>query len=165
MEKIREIIAYKNYFGDFLIKQPIKVQDKIFKILKAIETLERIPTTYLKLIPETKGLYEARIQLGRDIWRVVRFFDKGKHVILLNGFQKKTRKDDNNPERDAESFKIGLLLKKAKESRHMTQEELVQIIDKKRTFISRVGCLYINKPEEIDLKVLQEIIDASLHLK
>ena len=92
MEKIREIIAYKNYFEDFLNEQPIKVQNKIFKILEAIETLERIPTNYLKLIVGTSSLYEARIQLGSDIWRVFCFFDKGKLVILLNGFQKKTQK-------------------------------------------------------------------------
>jgi phage-related protein len=92
MEKIRKIIAYKNYFEDFLIKQPIKVQDKIFKILEAIETLERIPANYLKLLFGTKGLYEARIQLGSDIWRVFCFFDQGKLVILLNGFQKKAQK-------------------------------------------------------------------------
>ncbi len=92
MEKVREIIAYKNYFEDFLVQQPIKVQDKIFKILEAIETLERVPTNYLKQISGTNGLYEARIQLGTDIWRVFCFFDKGKLVILLNGFQKKTQK-------------------------------------------------------------------------
>ena len=92
MEKIREIIAYRNYFEDFLIQQPIKVQNEIFKILEAIETLERIPTNYLKLIVGTSGFYEARIQSGTDIWRVFCFFDKGKLVILLNGFQKKTQK-------------------------------------------------------------------------
>jgi phage-related protein len=92
MEKIREIIAYKNHFEDFLKSQPVKVQNKIFKIIEAIETLERIPTTYLKLISGTNGLYEARIQLGSDIWRVFCFFDKGRLVILLNGFQKKTEK-------------------------------------------------------------------------
>jgi len=37
-------------------------------------------------------LYEARIQLGSNIWRVFCFLDKGKLVILLNGFQKKTQK-------------------------------------------------------------------------
>lgn len=102
MEKIREIIAYKNYFEDFLTEQPIKVQDKIFKILEAIETLERIPTSYLKLITGTKGLYEARIQLGSDIWRVFCFFDRGKLVILLNGYQKKTQK---TPSREIEKAK------------------------------------------------------------
>ena len=92
MDKIREIIAYKNYFEDFLAEQPTKVQDKIFRILEAIETLERIPTSYLKLNTGTKGLYEARIQSGSDIWRVFCFFDSGKLVILLNGFQKKAQK-------------------------------------------------------------------------
>lgn len=96
MEKIREIIAYKNYFEDFLKSQPVKVQNKIFKIIEAIETLERIPTTYLKLISGSNGLYEARIQLGSDIWRVFCFFDKGRLVILLNGFQKKTEKTPKN---------------------------------------------------------------------
>ena len=112
MEKIREVIAYKNYFVDFLTKQPIKVQDKIFKIIEAIETLERIPTTYLKLISGTNGLYEARIQLGTDIWRVFCFFDKGKLVILLNGFKKKTQKTPKN-----EIEKAIILMKEYYESR------------------------------------------------
>lgn len=96
MEKIREVIAYKSYFVDFLRAQPVKVQNKIFKIIEAIETLERIPTSYLKLMSGTNGLYEARIQLGTDIWRVFCFFDEGKLVILLNGFQKKTQKTPKN---------------------------------------------------------------------
>jgi phage-related protein len=90
--KVREVIAYENHFEDFLIKQPIKVQNKIFKIIEAIETLERVPTNYLKHLEGTDGLYEARIQLGSNIWRVFCFFDNGKLVILLNGFQKKTQK-------------------------------------------------------------------------
>jgi phage-related protein len=92
MERIRTVIAYKNYFKEFLIEQPQKVQDKIFKIIEIIEFQQRIPEKYLKHIDGTKGLYEARIKLGSDIWRVFCFFDKGKLVILLNGFQKKTKK-------------------------------------------------------------------------
>jgi phage-related protein len=38
------------------------------------------------------GLYEVRIDVGSDIYRVFSFFDKGKLVILINGFQKKTQK-------------------------------------------------------------------------
>jgi phage-related protein len=44
----------------------------------------------------TNGLYEARIQLGSEIWRVFCFFDNGKLVILLNGFTKKTQKTPKN---------------------------------------------------------------------
>lgn len=94
--KIREVIAFKHYFEDFLREQPMKVQDKIFKVIEAIETLERIPATYLKAIEGTQGLYEARIQLGSNIWRVFCFFDKGRLVILLNGFTKKTQKTPPN---------------------------------------------------------------------
>jgi len=94
--KVREVIAYENHFEDFLLEQSIKVQDKIFKIIEAIETLERVPTNYLKSIDGARGLYEARIQLGSNIWRVLCFFDNGKLVILLNGFQKKTQKTPKN---------------------------------------------------------------------
>lgn len=94
--KVREVIAYKNYFEDFLLEQPVKVQDKIFKIIEAIETLERVPSNYLKSMEGTNGLYEARIQLASNIWRVFCFFDNGKLVILLNGFQKKTQKTPKN---------------------------------------------------------------------
>jgi len=45
----------------------MKVQDKIFKVIEAIETLERVPKNYLKAITGTKGLYEARISLASNI--------------------------------------------------------------------------------------------------
>jgi phage-related protein len=90
--KVREVVAYENHFENFLLDLPQKVQDKIFKIIEAIETLERIPANYLRTVEGTIGLYEARIQLASNIWRVFCFFDDGKLVILLNGFQKKTQK-------------------------------------------------------------------------
>ncbi|MEY4962996.1 MAG: hypothetical protein RLZZ323_315 [Bacteroidota bacterium] len=90
--KIRQVIAYENHFEEFLLDQNKKVQDKIFKIIEAIETLERVPVNYLKAMDGANGLYEARIRLGTNIWRVFCFFDEGKLVILLNGFQKKTQK-------------------------------------------------------------------------
>jgi phage-related protein len=90
--KVRQVIAYKGHFEKFLQAQTRKVQDKVFKIIEIIETYEQVPTTYLKIIKGTDGLYEARIKLGSNIWRVFCFFDKGKLVILLNGFTKKTQK-------------------------------------------------------------------------
>ena len=90
--KVRQVIAYGDYFETFLKKQAIKVQDKIYKVIEIIETFERIPSTYLKAIKGSNGLYEARIKLGSNIWRVFCFFDQGKLVILLNGFTKKSQK-------------------------------------------------------------------------
>ncbi|MEN9993481.1 MAG: hypothetical protein RL762_138 [Bacteroidota bacterium] len=90
--KIREVVAYQSFFKEFLELQPTKVQNKIFKVIEAVECLERVPENYLKSIKGQKGLYEIRIQLGSNIWRVFCFFDEDRLVILLNGFVKKTQK-------------------------------------------------------------------------
>ena len=68
------------------------MQDKIYKVIEIIESYERVPSTYLKHLKGTDGLYEARIKLASNIWRVFCFFDEGKLVILLNGFSKKSQK-------------------------------------------------------------------------
>lgn len=114
MDKVREVIAYKHYFEEFLLGQPTKVQNKIYKIIEAIETFERIPSQYLKHLENTDGLYEARIKLGSNIWRVFCFFDDGKLVILLNGFQKKTQKTPKNEIDKALKLKIDYYTDKSK---------------------------------------------------
>jgi phage-related protein len=90
--KIRTITFYKEYFIEFFVKQREKVQDKITWTLDLIEQLEKIPETYLKHIENTEGLYEIRVKQGSDIFRIFCFFDKGKLILLANGFQKKTQK-------------------------------------------------------------------------
>ncbi len=62
------------------------------EILKFIETIQMIPEVYMKKIEGTDGLYELRIQAASDIFRVFCFFDSGRLVVLLSGFQKKTQK-------------------------------------------------------------------------
>lgn len=54
--------------------------------------MQRVPETYLKHLEGTDGLFEIRVQAGSDIFRIFCFFDEGKLVILMNGFQKKTQK-------------------------------------------------------------------------
>jgi DNA-binding XRE family transcriptional regulator len=61
-------------------------------------------------------------------------------------------------ERETESFKIGLLLRKAREEKHLTQKQLGEIINKKRTFISRVE----NDGSNITLKTLYDIVEKGL---
>ena len=114
MDKIREVVAYQNHFEDFLNQQSEKVQNKIFKIIEAIETLERIPSQYLKHLENTDGLYEARIKLGSNIWRVFCFFDEGRLVILLNGFKKKTQKTPKNEIEKAAKLKVDYYNEKQK---------------------------------------------------
>ena len=88
----RTIVFYKNYFTDFLVMQTPKVRNKIVWTLNLIEEIDKIPETYLKHIEGTNGLYEIRVQVGSDIFRIFCFFDAGNLVITANGFQKKTQK-------------------------------------------------------------------------
>lgn len=61
-------------------------------------------------------------------------------------------------DRDVESFKIGLLLREARERNNLTQSELGDRIDKKRTFISRIE----NDGSNITLKTLRTIVEKGL---
>jgi len=61
-------------------------------------------------------------------------------------------------DRDFESFKIGLLLRKAREEKKLTQQELATLVDKKRTYISRVE----NNGSNVTLKTLFEIVEKGL---
>ncbi|MBR9773514.1 MAG: hypothetical protein GYB55_00340 [Cytophagales bacterium] len=45
-------------------------------------------------------------QQGNDIFRIFCFFDEGKLVVLMNGFQKKTQKTPKNEILKALSIKI-----------------------------------------------------------
>lgn len=91
-EKIRTVFLFKDYFTDFYSRQTLKVKDKIIWTFRLIETIQHVPEDYLKHLEGTDGLYEIRIQLGSDIFRIFCFFDEGKLIVLANGFQKKTQK-------------------------------------------------------------------------
>lgn len=92
MTKIRTVVFYKNYFETFFIKQTDKVKKKIVWTLNLIEEVQTVPETYLKHLKGTQGLYEVRVQSGSNIYRVFCFFDEGKIVVIMNGFQKKSQK-------------------------------------------------------------------------
>jgi ribosome-binding protein aMBF1 (putative translation factor) len=61
-------------------------------------------------------------------------------------------------ERDAKSFSIGLQLRNAREQKKLTQEELGTLINKKRTFISRIE----NDGSNLTLKTLYDIVEKGL---
>ena len=92
----RKIRFYENYFIDFYLSLSSGVQEKIEYIFKVIQTVDRIPQKFLKHIEATDGLYEIRIKVGSDIYRVFCCFDEGQLVILFNGFQKKSKKTPKN---------------------------------------------------------------------
>ena len=102
---IRNIFIYKNYYHDFLEKLKPEVQKKINWTLLLIATIDRVPEKYFKHMAGTSGIYEIRVEVGSNIFRVFGFFDKGQLIILLNGFQKKTQKTPKGEIELAEKLK------------------------------------------------------------
>lgn len=79
---MRTIIFYRTPTGkcpveQFLDNLSSKQAQKITWVLKLVEELDFVPGNYLKNLVNTRGILEIRIQLGRDIFRLL-------------GFQKKT---------------------------------------------------------------------------
>ena len=102
---IRDIFFYKDYYLDFFATLKPGVQKKFNWTLQLVATLDRVPEKYFKHLTGSTGLYEIRVEVGSDIYRVVSFFDKGQLVILLNGFQKKTQKTPKTEIELAEKLK------------------------------------------------------------
>ncbi len=92
----REIIFYDNHFIEFFQKHDGKVKEKIKYVLELIKQVEKVPEKFLKHLSGTNGLYEIRIEYQSNIYRIFCCFDKGKLVVLFNGFQKKTQKTPQN---------------------------------------------------------------------
>ena len=78
--------------------------------------------------------------------------------IKDNVYGKKGTERRDELERDFESFKIGFLLRNAREDKNLTQEQLGKLIDKKRTYISRVE----NNVSNLTLKTLFDIVEKGL---
>jgi phage-related protein len=104
-KNIRSIFYYKHYYLDFFDSLGNEVKKKFNWTLKLIATVERVPVKFFKHIENSDGLYEIRVEFGGNIYRVFSFFDKGKLVILINGFQKKTRKTPKREIEKAEKLK------------------------------------------------------------
>jgi phage-related protein len=102
----RQIIFYKHYFKEFYIDANDKVKEKIGYVFRLIETVEKVPEKFLKHLEGTDGLYEIRIEVGSNIYRIFCCFDKGNLIVLFNEFQKKTQKTPTKEIELAKKLKV-----------------------------------------------------------
>ena len=91
-EVVREVFYYKRYYLDFFEELRPEVKLKFNWTLKLISVIERVPKKYFNHITGSTGIYEIRVEVGSDIYRAFSFFDEGRLIIVVNGFQKKSQK-------------------------------------------------------------------------
>ena len=91
-EYVRRVIVFENHFKEFKKTLNRETLKKLYQVLTLIMVVEVVPEKFLQAIEGRRGLYEIRIEQGRNIYRVFCCFDEGNLIILFNGFQKKTQK-------------------------------------------------------------------------
>lgn len=77
---------------EFLDSLSGKQAKKVTWTLQLIEEMDRPPKQYFKKLVGTNQLWEIRVRIGKDAIRLLGFIDKGKFVVLTNGFMKKSQK-------------------------------------------------------------------------
>jgi len=102
---VRNIFYYKNFYLDFFETLDIDVKKKFNWTLKLISTIDRVLVKYFQHIENSTRLFEVRVEVGSNIYRVFSFFDKGQLVILINGFHKKSQKTPKKEIELAEKIK------------------------------------------------------------
>ena len=65
---------------------------KIAWVLKLIRELDQIPSKYFKKLVKTDDIWEARVDVGKNTFRLIGFFYDRELIVLTNSFPKKSRK-------------------------------------------------------------------------
>jgi len=92
----RNVIFYRTIDGkcpvqDFLDSLPGKVAQKIVWVLRLLEDLDKVPSSYFKKLIGTEEIWECRVQFGSNAYRIFCFFIDNR-VVLTHGFVKKSQK-------------------------------------------------------------------------
>ena len=87
---MKRIIAYRNYYQEFMASLSQQERDKIRRALLLFETEDKIPRHYISYIRD--GLYEFRVTFGKKEFRLFFIYDGNTIVVLFNCFTKKTQK-------------------------------------------------------------------------
>lgn len=94
---MREIIFYRTQSGrcpveEFLDSLSSRQVKKVTWVLRLIKELEFIPKQYFKKLVNTEDIWEVRVKVGRDTFRLLGFFYGPRLVILNHAFAKKSQK-------------------------------------------------------------------------
>lgn len=107
---MRKVLFFKRVDGSSPIEEFIdglsdKQAQKVAWVLRLIEDMDIIPSQYWKKLKNTDDIWEARIQFGGNIFRMLGFERGGRLVILTNGFAKKSQKTPRSEIKLAEQRK------------------------------------------------------------
>ena len=105
----KEVLFYRKSSGEcpvqmFLDSLPAKVVRKVIWVLSLAEDLDRVPVQYFCKLADTEDIWEFRIKLGSNIYRILGFWEEHR-IVLTHGFMKKTQKISPQEIERAENYR------------------------------------------------------------
>ncbi|MDE2727038.1 MAG: type II toxin-antitoxin system RelE/ParE family toxin [Gemmatimonadota bacterium] len=85
---------------------------KITWVLRLIEELHFVPRRYFQKLVDSDDIWEIRVDIARDTFRLLSFFDGSNLVIIDHAFAKKTRKTPRSDIRLAEKRRQDYFMRK-----------------------------------------------------
>ena len=115
----RTVVFYKTAGGkcpveEFLDSLPGDVVRKITWVLGLVEEMVLVPSTYFRKLSSSEEIWECRVAVGTNCYRLLCFFAGSSLVVLTNGFIKKTRKTPRQEIEKAERFRRDFLARRRK---------------------------------------------------
>ena len=115
---IRKVIFYRTLAGrcpvqEFLDSLTGKAAQKIIWVLRLLEDIETVPSTYFRKLTGT-DIWECRIQHGQNSYRIFCFFDSHSVIVLTHGIMKKTQKTPKQEMERAEFYRKEFLSRREK---------------------------------------------------
>lgn len=94
---MRSISFYKTEKGKCPVEEHLdSLSDtqvaKITWVLKLVRETQNITTQYFKKLVNTDDIWEVRVSVGKNIFRLLGFIQEQELIILTNSFQKKSQK-------------------------------------------------------------------------
>ncbi len=107
---MKEVVFYRTSTGrcpveEFLNLLSSKQAQKVAWVINLVEELEIVPRQYFQKMVNTDDLWEIRVKVGTNIFRILGFLDGAKLVVLSHAFPKKTQKTPRQAIRIAEERK------------------------------------------------------------
>ena len=111
---MRSISFYRTVSGKCPVEEHLdsltdEQATKIAWVLKLIREIEQIPSKYFKKLVDTNDIWEIRVDVGKNTFRLLGFFHGQDLIILTNSFQKKSQKTPLKEIRLAEQRKKDFL--------------------------------------------------------
>ena len=101
---MRRIDFYKTFTGDSPVEEFLDTLSdtqtkKIMWVMKLVRELNPVPSQYFTKLVNSDDIWEVRVQISGNIFRLLGFIEGDRLLVLTNGFQKKTQK---TPRREIE---------------------------------------------------------------